>query len=368
MIDRLTRGPLPLPRGLRAAAGPRRRPGADDPAAPRPPPTSAWLFGEVLAGGALLGALQKDGERVNLQLEGDGPLRGLFVDADPDGNVRGYVRGAGASTSRATRRPRRARALGASGFLSVLRARPTAPSTGARWSWAATTGRGAAPLVRGPASRWRRRWRSRWCPPATSRSGEVAALLVQRLPGGDAAAVADAGEAIAARRLPRGPGWPAPRRLAVLEAVAGPGFELLADQEVAYRCGCGLDRVSNAVTALGADGIADLVATVGRAEVDCEFCHAHYVLEADELRDLERRLRRPPGPESTRAGPAAPANEPVAARSSPSAGPRPAEKAKPAPRERSISSATRTVAVVEPGGGAVDGRWRRSRARRLRWR
>jgi redox-regulated HSP33 family molecular chaperone len=49
--------------------------------------------------------------------------------------------------------------------------------------------------------------------------------------------------------------------------------------------------VRNAVTALGADGIADLVATVGRAEVDCEFCHAHYVLEAGELSELERRLR-----------------------------------------------------------------------------
>jgi molecular chaperone Hsp33 len=124
--------------------------------------------------------------------------------------------------------------------------------------------------------------------------GQVAALLVQRLPGGEAAAVVDAGDAIGAGAFGEALAAGA-SALAVIEAVAGPGFELLAEQEVAYRCGCGLDRVKNAVTALGADGIADLAATVGRAEVDCEFCHAHYVLEADVLRDLERRLREATG-------------------------------------------------------------------------
>src|SRR5512140_2190085 len=83
-------------------------------------PTSAHLFAQALAAGALLGALQKDRGRINLQLECDGPVRGLLVDADAAGNVRGYVRaplvhfpgdpGSGAHA-----------ALGGSGFLSVLR-------------------------------------------------------------------------------------------------------------------------------------------------------------------------------------------------------------------------------------------------------
>jgi hypothetical protein len=30
---------------------------------------------------------------------------------------------------------------------------------------------------------------------------------------------------------------------------------------------------------------------VGQTEVDCEFCHAHDVLEADQLLDLERLMR-----------------------------------------------------------------------------
>src|SRR4051794_15601976 len=53
---------------------------------------SAILFGLGLAGGLLLGALQKAPSRVHLQLECDGPLRGLFVDANAEGRVRGYVK------------------------------------------------------------------------------------------------------------------------------------------------------------------------------------------------------------------------------------------------------------------------------------
>jgi len=73
--------------------------------------------------------------------------------------------------------------------------------------------------------------------------------------------------------------------------VAGPGFELLADQEIAYRCGCSLARARTAVSALGADGVAEVLAHEGRAEVSCEFCHAHYVLERADLEALLERLR-----------------------------------------------------------------------------
>jgi molecular chaperone Hsp33 len=252
-------------------------------------PTSAHLFGEALAAAALVGALQKDQERINLQLECAGPLHGLFVDADASGSLRGYVRGpavhlpgdpAGAAVA----------ALGGSGFLSVLLARADG-----------TFYRSSVELGREPLAGALRLWfaSSEQVDTALAlevvpRDGEpldqVAGLLVQRLPGGDAAAVVAARDAIdaGAFREPLAAGATA---LALIESVAGEGFELLAEQELAYRCGCGLDRVRNAVTALGADGIADLVATVGRAEVDCEFCHAHYVLEADQLRDLERRMR-----------------------------------------------------------------------------
>ena len=55
-------------------------------------PTAAHLFAEAMAAGLLVAALQKGRARVNLQIECDGPVGGIFVDADPDGQLRGYVR------------------------------------------------------------------------------------------------------------------------------------------------------------------------------------------------------------------------------------------------------------------------------------
>jgi molecular chaperone Hsp33 len=261
-------------------------------------PTSARLFAEGLAAAALLGALQKDEERVNLQLECDGPLRGLFVDADPAGNLRGYVRGPEVDLPGDPAAAALA-ALGGGGFLSVLRVRTDG-----------TFYRSSVELRREPLAWAVRRWFAasdqvetalalEVLPRGDEPLGQVAGLLVQRLPGGEGAAVVDARDAIDAGALDAGLEASAPA-LALLEAVAGPGWEVLAEQEVAYRCGCSLERVRNAVTALGADGLADLAATVGQAEVDCEFCHAHYLLDAAALGELEQRLRqaRPePGPD-----------------------------------------------------------------------
>lgn len=288
MIDRLTRALQPA-RGLRAlvvrvgdiARMTRLLHGLA--------PTSAQLFAEALAAAALVGALQKDEERINLQLECAGPLRGLFVDADASGNLRGYVRGTDVALPGDAAEAAIA-ALGGGGFLSMLRVRTNG-----------TFYRSSVELRRERLAGALRRWFKaseqvetalgiEVRPRGEEPLGQVAGLLVQRLPDGDAAAVAAARDAVEAGAFGEAVESEA-SALALVQAVAGGGWELLAEQEVAYRCGCSVERVRNAVTALGADGIADLVVTVGRAEVDCEFCHAHYVLEAGELRELERRMR-----------------------------------------------------------------------------
>jgi molecular chaperone Hsp33 len=300
MIDRLTRGLVPS-RGLRAifvrigdtARMARMLHGLA--------PTAAWAFAESLAAGALLGALQKSAGRINLQVEGDGPLRGLFVDADPEGNVRGYVRvpqvtfpgdpGHGAVA-----------ALGPGGYLSVIR------DLGGGQFYRSAVERQGQPLVE-----VLRRWFAAseqvetaldLCvlPREGEPLGEVAGLLVQRLPDGDAEAVAALRQALAGGALPAalaGHGGHAGAQQ-VLQAVVGDGFDLLADLEIAYRCGCSAERARAAVSALGADGVAQVLAAEGQAEVSCEFCHAHYVVDRAQLEELERRLR------DGEAGPAVP--------------------------------------------------------------
>jgi molecular chaperone Hsp33 len=251
-------------------------------------PTSARLFGEALAAGALLGALQKDGGRVNLQLECDGPIGGLLVDADDTGNVRGYVRRPQVHFPGDAARGTHA-ALGGSGFLSVLRElRGGQPY------------RSAVQLEAFDLAGDLRRWfdASEQVPTAVGLTvaaaegeplREVAGLLVQRLPAGDDAAVEEARRSIAAGALERAVASGASAQ-EVLRAVAGEGFDVLADVEVAYRCGCSQERARVAVSALGPEGILDVLAKEGEAVITCEFCRSRYVVGEPELRDIHRRL------------------------------------------------------------------------------
>lgn len=287
MIDRLCRGLVPS-RGLRVvfvrvgdtARMARTLHGLAS--------TSARLFAEALAAGALLGALQKDDGRVNLQLECDGPLGGLFVDADPDGNVRGYVRRPAIAFPGDPARGARA-ALGGSGYLSVLR------ELGGGQHY-----RSAVELRELELAGDLRRWFDASEQVATALDvavapsereplADVVGLLVQRLPDGDDAAIEEARARLAGGALRRAAGAGLGAQDAIREAV-GEGFDLLADLEIAYRCGCSHARARAAVSALGARGVADVLANEREAVITCEFCKARYVVAEPELRDMHRRL------------------------------------------------------------------------------
>ncbi len=251
-------------------------------------PTTARLFGEAMAAGLLVASLQKDRGRVNLQVECDGPVRGLLVDADPEGNVRGYVRaplvhfpGDAAAGARA--------ALGGSGFLSVmrdlgggnfyrgqveLRAMELSKDLGSYFSESEQVATAVDLAV---------------VPREGEPLGDVAGILVQRLPEGDDAALAAARARLASGAFRDAVARGAGAQDAIV-AVAGDGFDLLADLEVAYRCGCSLERARVAVSALGRDGILDVLSNEREAVITCEFCRERYVVAEPELRDLARRL------------------------------------------------------------------------------
>jgi molecular chaperone Hsp33 len=251
-------------------------------------PTSAHLFAQALAAGTLLGALQKEQGRVNLQLECDGPLAGLFVDADTEGNVRGYARRPDVHFPGDPARGARA-ALGGSGFLSVLR------QLGEGQHY-----RSAVELASFDLAEDLRRWFAASEQVATALDlavvprgdeplGEAAGVLVQRLPDGDDAGIEAARSRLAAGALPAALARGASPQEVIAE-VCGPGFELLADAEVAYRCGCSDARARAAVSALGRDGVLEVLATEKQAVITCEFCRSRYVVDEGALREIARRL------------------------------------------------------------------------------
>jgi molecular chaperone Hsp33 len=256
-------------------------------------PSAAMVFGEALAAGALLGSLQKDHGRVNLQLRCDGPLVGLLVDADTEGGVRGYVRRPEVHFPGDPARGARA-ALGSSGFISVIR------DLGGGQFYRSEIELQALDLAADL-----RRWFASSEQVATAFDlvvlpadgeplGEVAGLVIQRLPDGQDAAVAAARSRLEAGALAAGLRRGASNQ-EILAEVCGGAFDLLADTEVAYRCGCSHARARVAVSALGVDGIAEVLAEDRQAVITCEFCRQRYVVGEAELREISARLAEQAG-------------------------------------------------------------------------
>ena len=258
-------------------------------------PTSAAVLGEALAAGLLLGALQKARTRVNLQLQVDGPIAGLLVDADNEGNIRGRIRGPAVHFPGDPAIGPRA-ALGGGGTLSVLR------DLGSGELY-----RGSVEVGPGTLTEHLRRYFAeseqvdtavdvRVLAAGAEPLGAVAGLLVQKLPEGDAEALAEVRLRLAAGALAEA----LAQGLQAAEAVrrvVGDGLRVLEEREVAYRCSCSRDRAVNAVTALGASGIQAVLAQDAAERqliIDCEFCKRHYVVGEEELRRLARRLAAGP--------------------------------------------------------------------------
>ncbi len=250
--------------------------------------TSAAVFSEALAAGLLLGALQKDRSRVNLSLEVDGPLSGLLVDADTEGNIRGRVRRPDIHFPGDPSVGPRA-ALGGSGTLSVLR------DTGQGKFY-----RGSVEFTPGTLTENLRRYFAASEQVATALDvrvhstereplGAVAGIVVQKMPEGSLQALEEARQRIAAGAFRDAlAGGATGEELA--RSVVGEGLEVLGRQEVSYLCNCSRERAVNAVSALGPDGIRSVLAAERQVVIDCEFCKKRYVIDAPELLDIARRL------------------------------------------------------------------------------
>src|SRR5438270_9484598 len=84
-------------------------------------PAATCAVGRALTSGLLLATLTKGGERVTVQLVGDGPIGSITVDATDAGDVRGYAQHPTAGPPITTGRVRVAETLGRHGVVNVLR-------------------------------------------------------------------------------------------------------------------------------------------------------------------------------------------------------------------------------------------------------
>jgi molecular chaperone Hsp33 len=132
--------------------------------------------------------------------------------------------------------------------------------------------------------------------------GLAAGLLVQALPGSDGA------EAVAvAQTLLRGGTFaqaladkPATAE-ELIQASIGDALgavQVLDRRPVRFFCPCSRERARATLELLGEAELGAMILEDGQAEVICNFCNAHYNLDATELEEIRRKTRGPSAPPS----------------------------------------------------------------------
>jgi molecular chaperone Hsp33 len=244
-------------------------------------PGSSAALGQALTGALLIAGT--DGTRVDVQLDCSGPLRGLLVDADGSGAVRGLVRVADLEANEgrfdphpllATRFDERA------GVLSILRAEPGRESPHRAVFPFAGANLGAALTLYLRSER-------------AGSGGEMAleaifpdAVVAGALLSGDAASLG--------RELRKSALHEAMLRAGTAEGIArglAATFrlgELRLVREIVPRfaCRCSRARVEHALRTLGAAELRDMARKDGGASATCDFCAAKYAISAEELLEL----------------------------------------------------------------------------------
>ena len=255
---------------------------------------AAGVLGQGVAAGLLLAGLSKSESRLNLQVECDGPLRGLFVDADTDGNVRGYVKNPALEVQVSSREFRFRPALGNSGFLSVLRDLGNGEYYRSSVELQAMELGADVERYLEQSDQVESLLRLEVQEAEGEVLGRVAGLLLQPLPAGDRAALAHFRESL-------GAGGGFARAVAENEEEGAqallrrlfPGEELefTARYPVQFRCRCTRERVLNALAALGKADLQSLMEEQGKASVTCDFCATQYEVDRAGMEDLLSRMQ-----------------------------------------------------------------------------
>jgi len=256
----------------------------------RTSPTASAALGRTLMASILMAAAGKDGETVQIQVRGDGPIRSVTAISDERGRARGLVGKADlVLPPRADGKLDVGSAVG-SGILAVVRHRP-----GWREPYS-----GIVPLVSGEIAEDVAHYlaESEQVPAALAlgvyvgSSGAVEAaggFLVQALPHADPEALSRIEASLRALEAPSQlvrRGFDAER---ILRSVSA-GVELSETHRSTptFWCPCDLDRVRRALTLLGREETRDMAAQGEWVEVRCEFCGAEYRLHPDDVGALHR--------------------------------------------------------------------------------
>ncbi|RAV09675.1 Hsp33 family molecular chaperone HslO [Paenibacillus contaminans] len=257
----------------------------------RTTPTATAALGRAASAGAMMGAMMKGNEKLTVQIKGGGPIGQIVVDANANGEVRGYVDNPEIDLPlNAVGKLDVAGAVGTEGFLYIIK------DLGLKEPY-----RGSTPIVSGELGEDFTYYftKSEQTPSAVALGVLVdvdftvkasGGFIIQLLPG-----LADEDIARMEERLSKLP--PITRMLdegAALEHILDTVLEdvrILDRMDVVFKCKCSRERVEQTLISLGAEELASILEEDGKAEVVCHFCNEAYLFEKDALEAVMEKIK-----------------------------------------------------------------------------
>jgi molecular chaperone Hsp33 len=263
--------------------------------------TVTAALGRTLTGALLLGAGQKEFDRLTVRVECDGPVRGITAETNSHGQVRGYVR-----------EPLADAPLNAQGKFDV-----SAVVGGGMFYVTYESGfdiglytepyRGSVPIVSGEIGEDFAYYlaKSEQIPSAVMlgvlvrarRSGEMfveaaGGLIIQVMPGADSATVAAIESTVS--RTPHTTALirEGARPVDLLRtALGGIPFEVLEEREVGFSCTCSYERAASLVSSIDGAELESMLREDRGASLTCHFCNETYRINEPALAEMVERSR-----------------------------------------------------------------------------
>ncbi|MFD2639586.1 Hsp33 family molecular chaperone HslO [Piscibacillus salipiscarius] len=253
-------------------------------------PAASAALGRSISITAMMGFMLKGDDKLTTKIEGDGPIGYLIADSNSHGNVRGYVKNPHVNFDLNDQGKLDVRrAVGTNGTLSVVK------DLGLKNNFT-----GSVPIVSGEVSEdFTYYFASSEQVPSAVGAGVLVnpdlsilaagGFIIQMMPGADELTVKKVENRVSEIKpistLIR-EGY-APEDI-LNEFFAEGNWNLLAKQDVQFKCQCSKERIETAIASLGNDEIDQMIEEDGGAEATCQFCHEQYHLTVDELEKLKQ--------------------------------------------------------------------------------
>ncbi|MCS1352397.1 Hsp33 family molecular chaperone HslO [Mechercharimyces sp. CAU 1602] len=250
-------------------------------------PIASAALGRTLSVGAMMGMMLKDERhQLTIQIQGDGPLGPVVVDADASGHVRGYVQNSDVELPPNAAGKLNVGAGIGQGMIHVIK------DLGLKDPY-----RGSSPIQSGEIGDDFSYYftMSEQIPSAvgvgvlvdTDASIRTAGgFLIQVMPGADEQMVEQVEQQIhtmpaVTKAMDEGA---TPEDL--LQMLLGDSMKVLDKTPLHFHCKCSYERIRTMLQKLGAEEIRAIIEEQGSAEVICHFCNEPYQLSKEELESL----------------------------------------------------------------------------------